>query len=227
MEKPALDTDKLESMGWSEPLPSFPVELLLCIDSSPRLHALQIPRCRPIHIRLSPCITVLPDYGWDAPRKFKPMLEDHQGVLCWTPHSHPVQISQQADHVSPQKRNTKVTWKSWWDPACGPCIRAFMVNPYGSKLGGTQTNSHVVEIQRSHGAAHYPQQGRGCISTGRSKEVHWCLWKYAVSPRFPCKSFCWGTNQPFYADIKMPHATTHCSFEPMPQPPTCALSMLY
>lgn len=64
------------------------------------------------------------------------------------------------------------------------------------------------------------------ISTGRSKEVHWCLWKYAVSPRFPCKSFCRGTNQPFYADIKMPHATTHCSFEPMPQPPTCALLML-
>lgn len=31
----------------------------------------------------------------------------------------------------------------------------------------------------------------------------------------------------FYANIKMPHATTHCSFEPMPQPPTCALSMLY
>ena len=65
-------------------------------------------------------------------------------------------------------------------------------------------------LKCADGTADHKQQGRSRISSGRSTQVLWSLWKHAHPTRRPCQYFRGRANWPFYIDIKMPHAPTHC-----------------
>lgn len=149
----------------------FQIELLLCIDSAPRLHALQIFGGRPIHICLCTCPTLLSGDEWHPTRKSEFLLEYHQKFLPGTWHSHPVQVPEQANYVSQAERNPQIEGESRGNPTCRSSTIALMVPTHGWKFVSAQTNTHVVEVQRDDGAIDYRQQRRNLFSNCRCQQI--------------------------------------------------------
>jgi len=84
-----------------------------------------------------------------------------------------------------------------------------------SELGGTQTSSHDVEIQRSMEQLITLNKEEVAFSQIEAKKfTHTC--ENMLSLHASLQIILLENKSNFYANIKMPHATTHCSFEPMP-----------